>query len=71
MGIGRLLIVLAVIWLAVRLYRGYRRQSSRGQAAAQGKLVRCAQCGVYLPAADARRNADDAPVCAHHRTGPD
>jgi len=69
MSIGRLLIVIAVVWFAVRLYRGYRLRR-RPQAELPGKLVRCAACGVYLPAADAQRDTNNEPVCAHHGQRP-
>ena len=66
MGIGRLLVVVLLVWAAFRLYRACRAPRAGGNAPGRGKLVRCARCGVYLPLAETRRNHDDAPVCAHH-----
>ena len=68
MGIGRLLIIAAVVWLAIRWYRGYRRQQSAKPGQLQGKLVRCARCGVYLPLNETRPDRDNAPICVHHHS---
>jgi formylmethanofuran dehydrogenase subunit E len=69
MGLGRVLIIVALVWVAVRLYRRYRAGTTRRATTAQVKLIRCAKCGVYLPEQDAKVGADNAPVCAHHQTG--
>ncbi len=66
MGIVRLLAIVAIVWFAFRLYRGVRR-TRVPRAGVQDRLVRCASCGVHLPLKDARRDSDDAPVCAHHQ----
>ncbi len=66
MGIVRGLIIIGLVWFALRLYRHYRATGTR-RASAQVKLVRCAKCGVYLPEQEARTGADNVPVCAHHR----
>lgn len=66
MGIGRVLVVVVLVWLAFRLYRAWRAPRAGTHAPGRAKLVRCARCGVYLPLAETRRNQDDAPVCAHH-----
>ena len=49
-----LLVVLAV-WLVRRALRGTpTRTEVRQHAQSEGELVRCAQCGVHLPRAEAR-----------------
>lgn len=67
MGLGKLLIIAGLVWFAIVLYRRYRRLENQRRGPHQGKLIRCAKCGVYLPERDAKPDADNAPVCAHHR----
>lgn len=61
---GRLIfwIVLAfVVLLAVRLYSSAQAKKRRGEDAARGiggPMVRCTNCGVFLPRADAVKAAD-------------
>ena len=67
MGIGRLLVIAGLVWFVVILYRRYRHIRKQRRGPHQGKLIRCAKCGVYLPEHEAKPGADNAPVCAHHR----
>lgn len=75
-----LLTVLAVVWLL----RGARQSTKRRDlppaagddrprtpGAAVQTMVRCAHCGMHLPAADAIRHAQ-LPYCsaAHRKAGP-
>ena len=79
---GRLLVavvlVVLAVWLLRRALRGGRdthtaKDATPGSAPAptQGELVRCAQCGVHLPRAEARVLAE-RPYCSdeHARLGP-
>lgn len=76
---GRLLVAVVFVVLAVWLLRRALRSDERdpprdaGQPPAppQGELVRCAQCGVHLPRAEARMNAGRL-YCSdeHARLGP-
>lgn len=64
MGLTRVLIIAVAVWLVIVFLRRQRRQ--RPPAQQQAKLVRCAQCGVYLPERDTRAREDKARICAHH-----
>ncbi len=73
-------LVLAVVWVAIWLWRKNRREEMQERAArtprpaappavgAPQAMVRCAHCGLHLPASDAVRGTDDTPYCsAAHR----
>ena len=72
---GRLIVLvllaLAAVWLVRRALRAGAERPGAPRPRAQGELVRCAQCGVYLPRAEARRAAE-ADYCSdeHARLGP-
>jgi uncharacterized protein len=53
MGLLRLLLVLAAVWLVVRLFSRARRTQDRG--AALSDMVRCEHCGLYLAEHEATR----------------
>ena len=74
------LLVLAVILVVVWLWRKGQRDAQRsrtpppapapapGEIAPPQAMVRCAHCGLHLPAPDAVRGADGAVYCcAAHR----
>ena len=73
--VGRLLILILLIVLAAWLVRrALRRAAPRADvptAQTSDELVRCAQCGVLLPRAEARMSAG-AIYCSeeHVRLGP-
>ena len=65
-----LLVVLAV-WLLRRALRGQSRKTEiRNSARSHGDLVQCARCGVLLPRGEAR-SAEGALYCSeeHARLG--
>ncbi len=71
--VGVILVVL-VLWLLRRALRAAERGKDEARpqpAGAPGELVRCAQCGVHLPRAEARM-ADGHLYCSdeHLRLGP-
>jgi uncharacterized protein len=74
---GRLLVLVVLVVLAVWLIRRALRASARGTDASNEtsskaeELVRCAHCGVLLPRAEARLTGG-ALYCteAHARLGP-
>ena len=72
---GRLLVLVALVVIAVWLLRRAARRLEGGGEAPKappvGELVRCAHCGVHLPRAEAREGAG-ALYCSdeHARRGP-
>ena len=71
---GRLLVLVVLVVLAVWLIRRAWRASARNPDSSNSKtedLVRCANCGVLLPRAEARL-AGGALYCTeeHARLGP-
>ena len=72
---GRLLILILLIvlaaWLVRRALRRAAPQADVPSAQKADELVRCAQCGVLLPRAEARMSAG-AIYCSeeHARAGP-
>jgi len=73
---GRLVVLILVVVLAVWLIRRALRASAGGPARKEGPvqqdLVACARCGVHLPRAEARE-AGGQVYCGeeHARRGPD
>ena len=52
MGLFRLLLIIALVWLAWRLLSKTllgKRQSTRDNLEAPRRMVRCAQCGLHVP----------------------
>ena len=73
---GRLVVLILIVVLAVWLIRRALRAAAGGAAkkegAVQQDLVACARCGVHLPRAEARESGGQA-YCGeeHARLGPD
>jgi uncharacterized protein len=75
---GRLVVIIVLVVLAVWLVRkalraaatGQETKLRRGEAAVNGELVRCAHCGVHLPRVEAREK-EGALYCSeeHARLG--
>ncbi|MCK5639627.1 MAG: hypothetical protein KAJ19_02475 [Gammaproteobacteria bacterium] len=59
MPLIRILIIIAIIWLLIHLFRQYRERreehhtNSRGQNKISTHMVKCAQCGLHIPEAEA------------------
>lgn len=68
MGLSRLLVVALLVWVVWSLWRRWRRAGARGDAPVQQavRIVKCAQCGVYLPEGDARALRDAGFECKSH-----
>ncbi|MGE0874182.1 MAG: PP0621 family protein [Burkholderiales bacterium] len=72
---GRIVILVVLVVIAVwAIRRAIARSADRERTAKPGHigaLVRCAHCGVYLPAAESR-TADGLEYCSeeHARLGP-
>ena len=66
MGLSRLLFWGALIWVGLVLWRRWRAPSRRVPPAAPTvRVVKCSQCGVYVPESEARP-AGQGFVCASH-----
>ena len=67
---GRLLVLVVLVVLAVWLVRRAIGKSSSGKhpsrTLAEGELVRCAHCGVHLPRNEARQAADSLYCSEEH-----
>jgi uncharacterized protein len=63
---GRLVVLILLVVLAVWLVRRALRGSSPPKTLSEGELVRCAHCGVHLPRADAREQAGALYCSAEH-----
>jgi len=67
------IVVVFLILFAVRLYNAAKARSRRPRGGpsetAPQAMVRCVQCGVFLPRPDARASSDgyrcQAPGCSH------
>lgn len=71
MGLKNLLIVVLVLWVGVVLWRRWQAAlRGRGRAGHPERMVRCEQCGVYLPLGEAVARGDERYVCASHSTPP-
>jgi uncharacterized protein len=72
---GRLLVLIALVVIAAWLVRRALRRAAMPQppepSAVSDELVRCAQCGLLLPRAEARQR-EGAIYCSeeHARLGP-
>jgi uncharacterized protein len=72
---GRILLIIAALFVLVWLLRGVlltrKRDQPRAPEKLPGDLVSCAQCGVHLPRAEAR-SAGGLHFCSeeHWRLGP-
>jgi uncharacterized protein len=73
----KFLLVFAVVFVAIWIWRKNRRDELRERrppprpappaVAAPQAMVRCAHCGLHLPAADAVRGSDGVYCSAAHR----
>lgn len=63
----RLLILAAVIWLIYRLARRLLPRKPAVTGRSEGtRMVRCAQCGVYVTEEDACKKNGEAYCCEDH-----
>ncbi|MDM0045289.1 PP0621 family protein [Variovorax dokdonensis] len=77
------LLVIAVVWIAFMIWRANRRDEIARKQPPAGlprnrtpgepqSMLRCAHCGLHLPAADALPGPDGKVYCspAHRSAGP-
>ena len=69
----RILLIVVVLYIAFALTAKARRlvKQSRVEKKSPGKMVKCADCGVYLPESEAHTRADGQFLCdTHDQDGP-
>jgi hypothetical protein len=71
MGLKNLLIVVLVLWLGAVLWRRWQAatRDRRGTGRPE-RMVRCEQCGVYLPRGEAVARGGERYACASHAAPP-
>ncbi len=71
MGIVRLLIIGAGVWIAFRLYRYLANRAtisdSRTGSRSSKNMVQCKSCGLHIPIDEALLKNDDHYCCSEHR----
>lgn len=70
MNLVRLIILALAVWLAIQLLRGLLRprpKSGRPAGGSAGDMVRCAECGLHLPQAEAIAADERYFCCEEHR----
>lgn len=68
MIIIRLIILVVVLWFAMRVVRRVLRgiEKRKSELSYRGKMVSCDLCGVYLPEHDALVGRDGKFRCTNH-----
>ncbi len=69
MNLIRIAIIAIVIWLLIRMVRGYRnriRNSPSRKGDSIDTMVRCARCGLHVPKREAFRRGDRFYCCRRH-----
>ena len=68
----RVLIIVVVLGVVFALIAKGRRlvEQSRMEKKSPGKMVKCAECGVYLPEPEAHEGADGQFLCDIHGSSP-
>ena len=70
MGLFRLILLLAIVWLVLGLVRRLRQGPARPPSAERPQsthMVRCDRCGVYVPEGEAVRARGHVYCSAAHR----
>jgi uncharacterized protein len=70
MNLARLIIIAAAVWLAIHTLRRILQHITPPKDAARGttkNMVRCAQCGLHLPEAEATSDQGLYFCCEEHR----
>lgn len=64
---SRLLLLLAIVVVVFLLFKSYRRNVPRQDAAITDDMVRCAQCGLHLPKGESIQAEGHFFCSAEHR----
>jgi len=72
MNLIRLLVIVAIIWLAYRIYQNWLASKAvmKEQHAKQSEIkntVQCSTCGVHLPEQDALKQNSQFYCCEAHK----
>lgn len=69
MGLIRLIIFAAVVFLVIQLVRRWLNQPDKTTAISQdqGEMIRCAHCGLYIPRAEAITSGERSYCSVEHR----
>ena len=73
MNLMRLIILLLVVWIAMRMLRRLTARPAAPEPARHGTVqaedtVRCVRCGLYLPRSEALTEGDRYFCCPEHRS---
>lgn len=72
MNLLRLIFIALVVWVVIALVRNYmRRAVPPKQPARIGTIVRCAKCGLHIPAGEALVKDERYYCSAAHRDARD
>ncbi len=67
MGIFKLLIFIAVVWIGFRIFRALTPPRAGSAPSEDQQMVQCAHCGTHVPAADAIHHKDETFCSIEHR----
>ncbi len=71
MGLKNLIILGLLVWVGSVLWRRWKLASRRPPAASHGgRVVKCAECGVYVPEGETVARGSDQRVCLTHARKP-
>jgi uncharacterized protein len=71
MNLIRILLIAAVVWLAVVLFKRWLADKNRSRPGPAGRpqerMVKCAYCGVHVPESQALRSGTNSYCSPEHR----
>jgi ribosomal protein S26 len=71
MGLKNLLVLALLAWVGLVLWRRVRRAAGRtGGTPPARRVVKCADCGVYVPEDETVSRGPDRRICASHAPRP-
>ncbi len=71
MGLKNLIILGLLVWVGTVLWRRWKLASRRPPAASHGgRVVKCAECGVYVPEGETVARGTEQRVCLTHTPKP-
>ena len=64
---SRLIFLFAIVALIYLLIKSYRKEAPRGAPKVVEDMLRCARCGVHIPASESIRADGEVYCCEAHR----